>query len=300
MFKNLRKTVLLFDFNNLATRTFFVKDVGAHTTHPEFPLWRYMTFDAIYKALFRVEGVSEIVVACDDRLSWRKLYFERYKESRKGKRDTSGVDWNLFYSNLNSFIKAIKENIPFKVLQVKNAEADDIIGILALHGEDFYYIISNDEDYLQLSDQNNVIIYNPNQAKEVSVPDAEEFIVKKSLMGQPKDDIFNVITPLDYGLTEETEGKRKPGFGPAKCEKVLKEGYEFWLKRNGLEERFKINRNLIDFKKIPQTIQNRIWKAYNDYEYPEPEKIYPFCKKMGFREYIDEFTKFENMLLRLY
>jgi hypothetical protein len=259
-----------------------------------------MTFDAIYKAIFRVKEVNEIVVACDDRMSWRKLYWERYKESRKGKRDTSGVNWDLFYSHLNSFIQAMKESVPFKVIQVKNAEADDIIGVLALHGEDFYYIISNDEDYLQLSDQNNVIIYNPNKGKEVSVPDAEEFIVKKSLMGQGKDDILNVVTPVDHGLTEDTKGKRRPGFGPVKCEKVLKEGYQFWLKRNGLEERFNLNRNLMDFQRIPQTIQTRIWKTYNDYEYPDPENLYTFCKKMGFREYLEEFTKFENAIMRLY
>lgn len=294
----MERTVLLFDFNNLATRTFFVKDIGAHTPHPEFPLWRYMTFDAIYKALFRVPNVQEIVLAVDDRLSWRKLYFKRYKESRKTKREKSTVNWNLFYSHLNEFVQSIRKNIPFKVLLVKNAEADDIIGILTLHGGDKYHIISNDEDFLQLS--NRATIYNPKKAQEVSVDDTEDFLVRKSLIGQTKDDIFNIITPLDWGLTEETEGKRKPGFGPAKCEKVMKEGYMFWLKRMGLEERYRINRNLIDFQRIPQTIKERIMKAYNEYEYPEPDNIRSFCKKMGFREYLEEFHKFETMLMRLY
>ena len=294
----MRRKVLLFDFNNLATRTFFVKDVGAHSPSPEFPLWRYMTFDAIYKALFRVPNVQEIVLAVDDRLSWRKLYFKRYKESRKTKREKSTVNWSLFYSHLNEFVHTIKKNIPFKVLLVKNAEADDIIGILTLHGSDEYHIISNDEDFLQLSGK--ATIYNPKKAQEVSVDDTEDFLVRKSLIGQSKDDIFNIITPLDWGKTEETEGKRKPGFGPAKCEKVMKEGYMFWLKRMGLEERYKINRNLIDFQRIPQTIKERIMKAYNEYEYPEPDNIHSFCKKMGFREYLEEFHKFETMLMRLY
>lgn len=290
-----RKNVLLFDFNNLATRTFFSKDIDAHTSSPEFPLWRYRTFDAIYKALFRVPNVQEIILATDDRVSWRKLYFQRYKESRKKMRDKSTVDWVLYYKHLNGFMQSIKDSIPFKVLQVKNAEADDIIGVIALHGRGFYHIISNDEDFLQLSQRPNVVVYNPKEAKEVSVDDTEDFIVRKSLTGQSKDDIFNIMTPLDH-----PEGKRKPGFGPVKCEKVMKEGYENWLKRKGLEERFKINRNLIDFQRIPQTIQNRIWKEYNSYEYPDPENIYKFCKRMGFREYMEEFTKFERMLMRLY
>ena len=295
-----RRNVLLFDFNNLATRTFFVKDIGAHTSHPEYPLWRYMTFDAVYKALFRVPNVQEIVLAVDDRVSWRKLYWDRYKESRKKQREKSTVNWEEFYTNLNGLIKSIKKSIPFKVIQVKNAEADDIIGVIGLHGEDFYHIISNDEDFLQLTNKNNIVLYNPKEGKEIVHDDTEKFIVEKCLMGQPKDDIFNIITPTDWGQTPETEGKRKPGFGPVKCEKVMKEGYEFWLKKNGLEERFKLNRNLIDFNKIPQTMQGRIWKAYNGYEYPNPENIYPFCRKMGFREYLDDFHKFERMLMRLY
>ncbi len=290
-----RKNVLLFDFNNLATRTFFSKDIGAHSPSPEFPLWRYRTFDAIYRALFRVANVQEIILATDDRVSWRKLYFKRYKESRKKMRDRTTVNWEQFYDHLNGFMQALKRSVPFKVLQVKNAEADDIIGVLALQGKSFYHIISNDEDFLQLSQLPNAVIYNPKEAKEVSVDDPEDFIVRKSLTGQSKDDIFNIITPLDH-----PEGERKPGFGPVKCEKVMKEGYEVWLKRKGLKERFRINRNLIDFQKIPQTIQNRIWKVYNEYEFPEPDNIYSFCKKMGFREYLDEFHKFETMLMRLY
>lgn len=293
------KDVIIFDFNNLAVRTFFVKDVGAASSNPAYNLWRYMLFDAIYKSLFRIEKATEIVLAVDDRLSWRKLYFKRYKESRKTKRDKSDVDWQAFFRAMADFVYNVKEYIPFKVLEVQNAEADDIIGVICKEGKDNYTVVSTDEDFLQLYKE-NVRIYNPMKKEEMVCEDTEEFIVRKSLTGQSKDDIFNIKTPLDWGQTPETEGKRKPGFGPKSADKVMRAGYKKWLEENGLEERFKVNRVLIDFNYIPNIIKNRVLDAYHGYELPDPDGIYSFCKLYRFKGYTDEFTKFENTLMRMY
>jgi len=293
------KNVVLFDFNNLAIRVFFVKDIGATTVNPEYGLWRFMVFDNIYKALSRIEDVSEVVLAVDNHHSWRKLYWERYKESRKKKRDDDRVDWNTLFRTMDDFLLSIQEHIPFKVIKVANAEADDVVAIICMEGEERYHIISTDEDYLQLTAE-NVIIYNPRTKEEVSCEDPEQFVVTKCLTGQSKDDIFNIKTPLDWGLTPETLNKRKPGFGPKSAEKVLKSGYEQWLTENNLEERFHVNRVLIDFKKIPNVIRNRVMHAYESYELPEPDRFYHFCKLYGFRGYLDNFQQFENTLLKLY
>lgn len=295
------KNVALFDLNNLAIRTFFVNDVGGHTVNPDFKLWKYMTFNSIYQSMFRIENLSEIIVAVDDRHSWRKMYFPRYKESRKPTRDKSDVDWDSFYAELSSFVEELRTHIPFKVIGVQSAEADDVIGILTLNKkeDDDYFIISNDEDFLQLC-SNKVKIYNPSKQTYMECNDIEEFIVLKSLTGQSKDDIFNIKTPLDWGLTEETKGKRKPGFGVKSAEKVIKNGYEKWIKENKLEERFELNRNLIDFKKIPNTIKARVLGVYNGYKMADVENIYKFFKNNEFRGFLDEFEKVENMLLKLY
>jgi hypothetical protein len=293
------KDVIIFDFNNLAVRTFFVKDVGATSSNVAYNLWRYMLFDAIYKSLFRIEKATELVLAIDDRLSWRKLYFKRYKESRKPKRDKSDVNWPDFFRAMENFVSDIKEYIPFKVLEVQNAEADDIIGVICNEGKDNYTVVSTDEDFLQLC-KKNVRIYNPMKKEEMVCEDTEEFIVRKSLTGQSKDDIFNIKTPLDWGQTPETEGKRKPGFGPKSADKVMRAGYKKWLEENGLEERFKVNRVLIDFNYIPKVIKKRVLDAYYGYELPDPAGFYNFCKLYRFKGYTDEFTKFENTLMRMY
>lgn len=293
------KNVILFDFNNLAVRTFFVKDIGAATVNPDYGLWRFMTFDSIYRSLFRVRNANEIVLAVDDRRSWRKLYFKRYKESRRLKRDKSNVNWPDFYRALEDFVLTIKDNIPVKVIRIDNAEADDIIAAICMNRKDNFTIISTDEDFLQLSSP-TVKIYNPWKKEHVVCEDTEKFIVTKSLTGQAKDDIFNIKTPLDWGQTPETLGKRKPGFGPKSAEKVLKEGYQEWLKDNDLGERFKINRVLMDFNYIPNVLQTRIMNDYLGYEYPNPDNMYGFCKRYGFRGYTENYQQFENTFLRMY
>lgn len=209
----MKKCVLLVDFNNLAIRHYLTKDVAGFTSNPDLSLWRYTTFNSIYSMLRRFREVNEVVIAIDDRISWRKLYFKRYKESRKKKRDTSTINWPLLHAEMRDLATQLFNEIPFKVLLINKAEADDIIGVICLNCDDDYIILSNDEDYLQLY-SNSVRIYNPSKQEFTVCNDTDRFINEKCLIGQPKDDIFNIKTPLDWPI-----GKRKPGFGIISAEK---------------------------------------------------------------------------------
>jgi len=260
---------VLIDFNNLCYRLLFIKDVGVNTPGavPDFTLWRFMILDAIYQLMLKFD-VTELVLAVDDKNSWRKSYFPRYKESRKKKRDVQeNVNWEMIFGLMKNYQDELKHYFPFKVLKVKSAEADDIIGVISLYSENKDIIISsNDEDFLQLC-SDRVKVWNPSK-KEFSVcEDTERFLISKCLTGQAKDDIFNVLTPNDWGETEGTLGMRKPGLGPATAEKILKEDVSEWLRKNkknkfdvviNPEENFKRNQVLIDFKRIPNTIVDRI------------------------------------------
>lgn len=303
------ETCILVDFNNLAFRSFFTKEIGAHTTNPDFALWRYIVYDAIYQLLWKIKNVDEVIVAVDDRSSWRKSYFPRYKESRKKNREKTDIDWDSLYSMLNLMAKDLRHYMPFKVLKASSAEADDIIATICLESRSKCVIFSNDEDYRQLC-SDRVGIWSSKENDFVECGDPKEFLIKKCLMGQSKDDIFNVITPNDWGLTEGTEGKRKPGFGIKSVEKVLVEGYERWLESKGEYEKFdtKVNpkknfhRNkiLIDFNYIPRVMKGRIMDSYENYTFPPPANMYQFFKKYGMTGYIDDFTRVENKLLTLY
>jgi len=269
--------------------------IGAQGTTPDWQYWKFLVFDNIYKSLIRNPDCKEVLLAVDNRRSWRKQYWEGYKASRKGQRDKSPVDWDSFHLQYAKFCSEIREHLPFKVIEVKSAEADDIIGTVILnHPENEYIIISTDEDYTQLISP-NVKLYNPLQKKFVEHPDPERFLVEKCLLGQKKDDIPNIRTPLDW-----PKGRKRPPFGERALSKVMEEGYENWLQKNGLEKRFRENKILIDFRMIPKVIQERVLEEYHKYEYPLPEKIYEFFAKNQFKSYLESFTSVEEKLMRLY
>jgi len=290
--------VLSIDYNNLAMRNLFTKNIDLNTESPDFPLWRYVVFNKIYKLLYKFPNVDEVVIAVDDKNSWRKSYFPRYKESRKKQRKKTDVDWGIIYDVMDGFMKDLKHYMPFKVLKIKNSEADDIIGIICKHINADHIVYSNDEDFSQLI-SNRVKVWKPKEGyrKKISI---ENFIVKKCLTGQSKDDIFNIKTPNDWGLTEETQGKRKPGFGVKSAEKVMAGDYKKWLEDNDLCDNFHRNRVLMDFDYIPDTIKKRILQGYDNASFPPPKNMYEFFKKHNMRGFLDEFSKVENKLLKLY
>jgi hypothetical protein len=294
-------STVLFDAHNLFFRTAFTKEVGIDTPEPNYQIWKYFIINSVYESLYRVKNVSEVILAVDDRKSWRSLYFPRYKESRKKQRDKkTEIDWDMFFSEMRNLEDEVKEHLPFKVIQAKNAEADDIIAILCMEILDGQkHIISNDEDFLQLCSP-DVKLYNPNKQREMVCENTEMFVIEKCFTGQSKDDIFNVKTPNDWGQTPETEGKRKPGFGPAAFKKAVTYGWEKWLDDNSLRGNFDRNRVLMDFHMIPKAIRSNIRKAYESYELPNPDNIYKFFSKNKFRSFLEDFTKIENRLLELY
>jgi hypothetical protein len=189
--------------------------------------------------------------------------------------------------------------MPFKVLKVRAAEGDDIIGVIAMSYQGKMIISSNDEDYLQCS-SDRIKLWNPSKRKFVKCDSPREFLIMKCLMGQPKDDIFNVKTPKDWGQTAETMGKRKPGLGEVSARKIVDYGVTKWLTENDVLHRFKRNKNLIDFRKIPNTIQNRIRTQYENYNFPPPENMLPFFNKFQMRVFIENYHIVERCLMRLY
>ena len=293
-------SIILHDMNNLAVRTVFIKDVTMkdkttkEVINIDWEYWKLIMFSSIYGSIFKIRDASSVVLAVDDRRSWRYDIWKRYKEDRKKKKKNDGFPWDTFFEKYNELLDELRDHMPFKVLRVKSAEADDIIGVIAQTITDPCEVISNDKDYLQLS-SNRVKIYNPMTKKHVSHPNPEMFLIEQCLQGQAKDSIFNIKTSLDH-----PEGKRKPGFGPKAFEKVVVYGWKQWLKDNNLQERYIFNRRLMDFALIPNKIKETIMDDYEGYEYPHPDNIWKFIKKQEWPDFIDGFNMLEQKMLRLY
>lgn len=285
----------IWDFNNLCVRNWCVKDIGADTPYPDTKLWKFRIIESIYQALFKSDNdINEVVLAVDDRKSWRKLYWDRYKENREKQREKSTADWSIFFKEFELLQKEFIFHLPFKLLKLQSCEADDIIAVICLERNNYYTIISNDEDFLQLS-SDRIKIYNPKKMSYITCEDTENFVIEKCLTGQAKDGIFNIRTPLDWDVN-----KRKPGFGAQSAKKVMAEGLENWLKKENLEERFHKNRVMIDFKLIPKTIKTRILNSYDNYKLADPSNIYDFFKNNNFKWFLDNYDKVEDRLMRFY
>ena len=116
-------------------------------------LIRHMVLNSLrsYNKQFKSK-YGKIIICCDSKSYWRREFFPFYKANRKKDRDKSGLDWNLIFLTLNKVRDELKENFPYKTIEVDGAEADDIIGVLAarLSKHEDVLILSSDKDFGQL------------------------------------------------------------------------------------------------------------------------------------------------------
>ena len=96
----------------------------------EEDLVRHMVLNSLrgYKTRFG-EKYGQLVLCCDDKQYWRRDIFPYYKANRKKDRKASGYDWHAIFDTIRLVKEEIKENFPYKVIQVDHAEADDIFTV---------------------------------------------------------------------------------------------------------------------------------------------------------------------------
>ena len=208
---------------------------------------------------------GEVVLCCDNRKYWRKEYFPFYKANRKKNRDKSDLDWHTIFDMLAKFKVELKENFPYKVLDVEGAEADDIIGTLvprhAPHEK--ILILSSDGDFLQLQQNHNVKQYNPSQKKYVVSPNPIMDLKEKIIRGDKGDGIPNIFSPGDCFVRDL---RQKP-ITKAILDKMLQEA---WTDQNEtIKANYMRNATLIDLSFIPVEIKEKI---INNYEETVPAK----------------------------
>ena len=146
---------LLVDFNNIAVSKLFSKNVmnkeGYEVSDVDYNIWEQEVFSAIYSYFKKYRSTNEVVLAVDSSISWRKVFFPRYKAHRKKTKDKFNIDWGEYNRVFDNFIEDLKNYFPFKVIRTKYAEGDDVIGAIALSDKNKnYVIISSDHDYMQL------------------------------------------------------------------------------------------------------------------------------------------------------
>lgn len=229
-------------------------------------LVRHMVLNSIRNFKTRFKNYGELVICCDDKDYWRKTMFPYYKASRKKTRESSPLDWNMIFKTLHTIKDEIRENFPYVVLQIENAEADDLIAAMVQrYGESDQkiMIISGDKDFSQLQRYKNVSQYSPITKKMIKVDDPMEYLYEHVIRGDVGDGVPNILSPDNSfvdGIRQKPLTKKKV----ADMISDMKRGitpFEGEVKRNYLR-----NIHLIDLTRVPENIREKVIHNYNNYE----------------------------------
>ena len=230
---------------------------------------------------------GEVVLTWDSKHSWRRDYYPEYKAGRRKGREESDLNWDDIFGTLNKIRNEIKENFPYKYLEIFGAEADDIIGFLCEENRDEkILIISGDKDFIQLQKYPNVTQWSPITKKQVNGFDPTIYLKEHILKGDTSDGVPNVLSPDNTF----TDGLRQRPLSRKKIQSWLVGGGSDWndeVKRN-----FQRNLTLIDLSKTPEELKNQIRLEYNNASHGDRSKLLNYFMIYKLRELTDNIGDF--------
>ena len=249
---------------------------------------RHMILNSI--RMYRMEHHSEygeVVLTWDSKHSWRRDYFPEYKASRRKGREESDLNWDDIFGTLNKIRNEIKENFPYKYLEVFGAEADDIIGFLCEENKDEkIMIISGDKDFIQLQKYPNVKQWSPITKKDVNGFDPTIYLKEHILKGDTSDGVPNVLSPDNTFV----DGLRQRPLSRKKIQSWLIGGGSNWndeVKRN-----FQRNSTLIDLSRTPEELKNQIRLEYNNAPHGDRSKLLNYFMQNKLKELTENIGEF--------
>ena len=258
-------------------------------------LVRHMVLNSLrgHNKKFRKE-YGEMVIACDSKNVWRREVFPNYKAGRKANRAKSEHDWDAIFSMLHNIKDEIRNFLPYKVIEIETAEADDIIATLVNrlqrrtgpnHAKKVL-ILSGDKDFIQLHND-NVRQYNPVLSKFVGKGETPSIYIKEHILkGDRSDGVPNVLSDDNVFV----EGRRQRPLSKKKIEAWVNEVFMTFTEEE--QKNYSRNRKLIDLSCIPPELEAKIMNEFNDVKVASRDKIlnYFITKKLKtLIEVIDEF-----------
>ena len=244
--------VLLIDFSALSYAAAFAGGID-NTLDPGF--LRHLILNCILGARKKFKGY-ETVLCIDARDYWRKEIFPYYKAHRAKARAESDFDWSKFFSQRNEILNEIKHVFPYKIIEVPTAEADDIIGVLALEATVPTVVYAEDGDFHQCARNPNVRLYSPIKKKfkpDLTAWEIEEFLFNKICGGDSGDGIPNILSPGNSIFDKIRQKQLRV--------KKINTYYEQGVPE-ALSGRWEENKNLIDLRCIPDDLKQIIRDEY--------------------------------------
>ena len=256
--------MILVDMNQVTLSNLMVQLGGNKNVEPDFV--RHMVLNSLRSYRSRFQGeYGELVLCYDNKTNWRRDYFPNYKFSRRKDRKQSKLDWNQIFDTLHMIRDELVEYFPYKVLEVENAEADDIIASVVFHiakepkNYEKVLILSSDKDFIQLQKYNFVTQYSPIQKQFVNGVDPTTYIKEHILKGDRGDGVPNFLSP-DNTFVDEL--RQRP---------MSKRKLEAWIDlepsdycNEEMMRNYQRNRTLIDLSYIPDDIKEKCTQTFLD------------------------------------
>jgi 5'-3' exonuclease len=246
---------------------------------------RHMILNSIrmYRTKFLSE-FGEIVLCYDSRHYWRRDYFPEYKHSRRKGRESDTKNWDDIFGCLNKIKEEIKNNMPYKFLEVYGAEADDIIATLCSESSDEVMILSGDKDFIQLQKYPNVKQYSPITKKMINGINADDYLKEHVLKGDTSDGVPNVLSPDNSFV----DGIRQKPLSKKKIAAMIDGNFpNEEVKRN-----FQRNKTLIDLGCIPDELRTEILDKFKEAPENSRNKILNYFIKQRLKTLTESIGEF--------
>ena len=253
-------------------------------------LVRHMVLNSLrgHNKKFRKQ-YGDMVIACDSGNVWRRQAFPNYKAGRKESREKSEHDWTMIFDILAKVKDEIKTFLPYKVIEVESAEADDIIAVLCKRRfvtNEKILILSGDKDFIQLHND-KIKQYNPVLNKFVGQGENPSLYIREHILkGDRSDCIPNILSDDNVFI----EGRRQRPLSKKKIEAWCNEIVPTFNEEE--QKNYDRNKQLIDLNYVPREFEDKINREFDTFEVATRDKIlgYFINKKLKtLIESIDEF-----------
>ena len=281
--------MILVDMNQISLASMMMHLHMSKVKEPDDKMVRHMILNSLrmYRSRFSSE-YGELVLCYDSKHYWRRDYFPEYKFGRRKSREKSTHDWDAIFLCLNEIKDELKNNLPYKFLEVYGAEADDIIGTLCATISEEIMIISGDKDFIQLQRFPNVKQFSPITKKTVNGANPGGYLKEHIFKGDSGDGVPNVLSPDNTF----TDGLRQRPLGKKKIASWMEHDFDDVAPNDEVKRNYQRNRKLIDLTYTPDELSREIIDTYNEAPYGDRSKLlnYFIQKRLkNLTEFIGEF-----------
>ncbi len=281
--------MILIDMNQISVASVMMHLHLSKSKEVDENVVRHMILNSLrmYRTRFSSE-FNELVLCYDSKHYWRRDYFPEYKSGRRKTREKSNHDWDAIFLCLNQIKDELRDNMPYKFLEIYGAEADDIIGALCSEYSEEIMIISGDKDFIQLQKFPNVKQYSPITKKMVNGENPAGYLKEHIFRGDTSDGIPNVLSPDNTF----TEGLRQKPLGKNKIASWMEHEFEDVAPNDEVKRNYQRNRKLIDLTYTPDELSMEIISTYKEAPFGDRSKILNYFMQNRLRNLTESIGEF--------